>query len=314
MNQNQSNAYYEVKAVAKISGLSPHTIRTWERRNFIRTANRSATGRRQYSKEQVDRLVLLKKLTQLGDSISALAQLTQEELSARLAEFHHVKSVTSTNRALIIKVFTKQAYERLTHLPEQFSLIPPSEEGIPDADSRNPDLLLVEAEESAEALQIQVNIATAEHPEVPIVLIYTFLPSERLRSLGRQGYFLIKQPIPPELLEQYLATAAGRCQNQESSQEMDAIKGDPPERILTDNQLAAIASSDPGIACECPHHMSALVLSLNAFENYCKRCEVDSPKDAILHAHLAKEVGHSRHRVEKALSYLCESDQTIILE
>ena len=81
------------------------------------------------------------------------------------------------------------------------------------------------------------------------------------------------------------------------------------DRILSDRQLLAISSSTPKLKCECPQHMSALVSSLTGFEDYCARCEVESPEDTILHAHLGKEVAKARHIVEKALVYLCETDQ-----
>ena len=309
MSQNPDTTYYEVGAVAKISGLSPHTIRTWERRNFIRAANRSATGRRQYNREQVDRLVLFKKLTHLGDSISALAHLELDELRTRLAEFHHAKPTIQSDRALIVKVFTERTHERLANLPDQFSLIPPHFNGMPEKESRKPDLLVLEAEGTEQAQLIQLNRATAEFPGVPLVILYDFLQSDRLRALGKQGYFLIKKPVPPELLEQYLITAAGHSPSTTAKDQAGIQQSEGKARLLTDSQLAAIAATNPRVKCECPHHMSALVSSLTAFEDYCARCEVESPEDTILHAHLGREVSQARHIIEKALIYLCETDQ-----
>lgn len=313
VSQHSNKTYYEVGAVAKISGLSPHTIRTWERRNFIHAANRSATGRRQYNKEQVDRFVLFKQLTHLGDSISALAGLSLEELQTRLAEFHRVKPTAKANRSIIVKVFTEIAGERLAGLSDRFSLIPAHTNGFYEEETRKPDLLILEVGGTDQAFQIQLNRATAEFPGIPLVLIYDFLQSERLKSFGRQGYFLIKRPIPQELLEQYLMTAAGHRQKLDI-ESGDESTNEAKPRILTDRQLAAISASTPKVKCECPHHMASLVSSLTAFEDYCARCEIESPEDTILHAHLGKEAAKARHLVEKALIYLCETDQIDISE
>ncbi|MCB1121978.1 MAG: MerR family transcriptional regulator [Verrucomicrobiae bacterium] len=306
LSQNTSEAYYEVGAVAKISGLSPHTIRTWERRDFIKAANRSTTGRRQYSKDQVNRLILFRQLTQLGDSISALANLSMDDLNARLADFHRVKQTRVTNRTLIIKVYTDQAFDRLSGLSDDFSLIHPARE----EDTRNPDLIVLEIDGTEHQFQIALNRACAEFPGVPIVLMYDFLQRDRLRNYGKQGYFLIKKPIPQELLEQYLSTAAGHRQKPGISKTAEeATEAEIKPRMLNDRQLQVIASSTPRIKCECPQHMASLVSSLTGFEDYSARCETESPEDTILHAHLGREVAKARHIVEKALVYLCETDQ-----
>ena len=75
MNIQTDNPYFEIGAVSKITGLSPNTLRTWERRKFIEAGFRSPTGRRRYSQEQVEQLALMKRLTNMGDSISSIAKL-----------------------------------------------------------------------------------------------------------------------------------------------------------------------------------------------------------------------------------------------
>ena len=304
MSQETQESYYEVGAVAKISGLSPHTIRTWERREFIKAASRSATGRRQYTKEQVNRLSLFRQLTHLGDSISALSKLSMDELNSRLAEFHHVKQRVTNNRTWLVKVYTESAANQLASLSDDFTVISPNQL----EDSREPDLIVLEIEGTEQEFQIQINRAGAEFPRVPMVLMYDFLQRDRMRNYGKQGFFLIKRPIPPELLEQYLVTAAGHNQKVSASPDAEETQVST-DRVLSDRQLLAISSSTPKVKCECPQHMSALVSSLTGFEDYCARCEVESPEDTILHAHLGKEVAKARHLVEKALVYLCETDQ-----
>ncbi len=71
-----------VKAVSRLSGLSPYILRAWERRYGVVEPGRSPTGRRVYSMAEVEKLSLLRKLTQLGHSIGNLAQLDINELNS----------------------------------------------------------------------------------------------------------------------------------------------------------------------------------------------------------------------------------------
>ena len=73
--------YYEISAVARMSGLSPHVLRVWERRYSVVEPRRSDNQRRQYSQTDVDRLVLLKRLVDHGHAIGIVASLTMDQLS-----------------------------------------------------------------------------------------------------------------------------------------------------------------------------------------------------------------------------------------
>lgn len=73
---------YTIQMAAKASGLSAHTIRAWEKRYSAITPQRSESGRRLYSQEDVKRLILLVQLTNIGSAISQVANLPDEELSS----------------------------------------------------------------------------------------------------------------------------------------------------------------------------------------------------------------------------------------
>ena len=64
---------YAIGAVARITGLTDHTIRVWERRYKAVVARRSETGRRIYTAANVEKLGLLKQLTDKGIAISKIA-------------------------------------------------------------------------------------------------------------------------------------------------------------------------------------------------------------------------------------------------
>lgn len=53
---------FAIGELAAMVGLSPHTIRAWERRYGVLTPERSASGRRQYNVEDVDFILRVKQL------------------------------------------------------------------------------------------------------------------------------------------------------------------------------------------------------------------------------------------------------------
>lgn len=75
---------YTIQMVAKISGVGVHTIRAWEKRYKAIVPNRDTTGHRVYSREDVEKLILLSELCLLGYSISKIANQSSEELKEHL--------------------------------------------------------------------------------------------------------------------------------------------------------------------------------------------------------------------------------------
>lgn len=69
-----------IQLASKLSGLSQHVIRIWERRYSALSPSRTGTNRRMYCEEAVKRLKLLKVLTENGHRIGGVARLTTAEL------------------------------------------------------------------------------------------------------------------------------------------------------------------------------------------------------------------------------------------
>ena len=91
---------HTIKVAAKRSGLSTHLIRMWERRYQAVKPERSDTGRRLYSDEEIDRLRKLKQATEAGESIGQIADLSNSEL-AELLENQEVDD-SNGNRDLAV--------------------------------------------------------------------------------------------------------------------------------------------------------------------------------------------------------------------
>ena len=72
---------YPIQVVARLTGLSPHVIRVWEKRYGVVVPHRTATRRRLYTEKDIDRLKCLAKATEAGHSIGLIAKLKDTELS-----------------------------------------------------------------------------------------------------------------------------------------------------------------------------------------------------------------------------------------
>jgi DNA-binding transcriptional MerR regulator len=76
---------YSVGLVARLTGLSPHVLRAWERRYGAVTPVRTAGGTRRYRESDLSRLRLLQAAVAAGHPIGDIARLDEAALRARAA-------------------------------------------------------------------------------------------------------------------------------------------------------------------------------------------------------------------------------------
>ena len=81
-----TDAFHPIRLVARLTGLSPAVIRVWEQRHRAVEPPRTATNRRLYSTENIERLNLLREVTQAGHSIGRVAQLPVAKLRQLAAQ------------------------------------------------------------------------------------------------------------------------------------------------------------------------------------------------------------------------------------
>ena len=80
------DAIYSIQMAAQRTGLTPVLIRAWEQRYAAVEPNRSASKRRLYTEAEIERLGLLKKVTDAGYSIGRVARLPEERLKELIAK------------------------------------------------------------------------------------------------------------------------------------------------------------------------------------------------------------------------------------
>lgn len=81
---SEAGPLHPIRAAARRCGLSEPVIRIWEHRYAAIVPIRGPSGRRLYSEDQIQRLILLRRAIERGDTISRLATLTDRELEERV--------------------------------------------------------------------------------------------------------------------------------------------------------------------------------------------------------------------------------------
>jgi DNA-binding transcriptional MerR regulator len=296
---------YRSGAAARLAGLSAETLRVWERRYGLSDAERSSSGQRLYSPEQVRRLGLLKQLVDQGHAIGVLARLPIEQLQELTGARTGAWPAAGPIRAAVIgaglarriaaggrdglDIVVQCSCSRL----DQAASMPR------DADV---DLLLIELSELDEGAVPMIAAAREAYATAAVVVLYRFCASATIRSLRAQDCLVARVPAEPgELLL--------LCRS--------ALKGErlaPPERPevpelrFDESALSTIAAAGNRLACECPRHLADLLLMVGSFERYSAQCASRNLQDARLHQELQHAAGRARAILETAMERLAQAE------
>lgn len=104
---------YRVGMVSKMTGLSTHTLRMWEKRYAAVLPTRTEAGGRLYSDADVERLRLLRTLVDSGHSIGGIAKLPDVDLRHMAAAFPPPSTEPTSRHLPEIRDRVMKAIERL---------------------------------------------------------------------------------------------------------------------------------------------------------------------------------------------------------
>ncbi len=76
---------FRIGAVSRLTKVPVDTLRVWERRYAVVAPNRDLSPARLYDQDDVERLVRIKRLVDVGHAIGSVANLSRAELEAMLA-------------------------------------------------------------------------------------------------------------------------------------------------------------------------------------------------------------------------------------
>lgn len=305
--------HYRIGAVSRLTGIPTDTLRIWERRYTVVSPQRSPKGGRRYSRKDVQRLSMIKRLVDAGHAIGSIAALQSDQLEQRLGAIGKlVAGPDETHSALHpcrIAVLGEALPARLLHDQEALKDVK-----LLAATSDESSLLQATADQRADLLVLEYPSLTRqvvdsvlgllEATDTPRALvIYAFAREQTLDSLPRQ-VAAVRAPVRPADLLPWCRPA----RLPESTSPDGSALTPAPARRFTAAQLAQVATLSTTVKCECPHHLADLVFALRSFEAYSAECEHQSTSDALLHARLHTATGHARALLETALDELLAAE------
>jgi len=303
---------YNIGAVARLTQIHPETIRVWERRYLLVVPNRTESGRRMYSNEDIERLLLVKQLTDAGHTISSLANLTNDELKERIAANSSKGSGPETQSKSIFRVMfqdetLKIRFGREILMYADMQVVDQLPENAGENSKVSTDVLVVDVATINKNTYARLREQAQQARCDSIIAIYSFGPKLIIKDLERSGITCLKTSVSAAKLRD-------ACQAFYYSQPVLQKQSDTGVRpqLYTTEQLAKIASMTGSIACECPNHLAELIINLCAFEQYSSECENANPRDAMLHLQLNHSAGRARMTLEESLSRLIEIEGIIV--
>lgn len=81
--------YFNIQVASQLSGVASATIRAWEKRYNAVVPERADNKHRLYSEKDIEKLALLFKLTEIGQSIGKIAHLNLDELKKIFTNLMH---------------------------------------------------------------------------------------------------------------------------------------------------------------------------------------------------------------------------------
>ena len=313
---------FGIGAVAKLTGLSDHTIRVWERRYAAVVAERAANGRREYTVEHVEKLGLLKRLTDAGIAISRIAGDDIDELRERAASMSvlaHGAAIESIGTAVLGQYLSSRllAYGRDLAPLDLVVVDSDRDRFTADLEHHTPDVVVVEKPVLDGDAVDQLSELMQRCGARGGVLVFSFGATADIDRARQAGVVVLRAPADAEQLRAAVmqSVAAGSVANAAPAprRELESaaewrFSGPIAPRRFTDQQLARLANASTTIDCECPHHLAQLVRDLSAFEIYSAQCANRDDDDAALHRYLHQTSAEARSLIEVALERVARAE------
>lgn len=311
-------------AVARMLRMPVATLRVWERRYSVAAPVVSPSGQRLYTADDVRRLAVLKRLTDLGHAIGSLARLNMQQLQQVASTHASVlasrsapdRAPESAARAPAVRVavigaalggrLKRPALLRLLSRPLQ--MVGPFADVAQAAaalQGKTVDALLVHEPRLHEGWLADLQNEAPAFADLPTAVLYRYAAEPTCAALAAAGTALLREPQNDTVLAQWLqgvleVVPPPAAEAVEPAQSGAAV----PPRRWDDAALADFAGLSSTIACECPRHVAELLMQLSHFEAYSAECINRNPADAEIHAYLQQLAATSRARFEEALEHV----------
>lgn len=295
-------AIYRSGMAARLAGIPSATLRVWERRYQLAGTQSEVAGHRRYTRADVSRLALIKKLVDANHPIGSVARLPLETLR----EMAEGSARIDANRVAVALVG-----EALAGLGEDLE----RRRGALHVAARCADEAdAVQALQGVEAEVLVLSLPTLDEGSAGrvealrdvvgargAIVVYRFGAQPHIEALRDRGHVAARAPLDAEQLESLAESLAQR-----GGTPWPAAKLHPHR--FEEAELARLATASTTVACECPRHLVELVRGLAAFERYSASCAHRNARDAHLHREMQRFTSTARAMMEEALARMASED------
>lgn len=308
--EEKLDSLYKIGAVSKITNIPVDTLRIWERRYSAVVPTRSKNADRLYKASDINRLTLIKMLVDKSHSIGTVAHLSNDELSKRLNEYeskaftsnkntHNPINVVAIGEVLSIQIQHTQSDNNNSLFNHIYNS---DNDFIENHNDDAIDVLVIEYpavhEDHIDNIDKLFERSGAKH----LILIYGFTNSAARKKLDKKPYIYIQAPISIDNLQREIIGLSKDININHGINHGIQLEQSPPARQYSNKQLIQLTTASRVIKCECPQHLSTIVIKLVQFEQYINECIEKYDVDKELHAELGNMAGHSRAVLEQAIT------------
>lgn len=329
---------FRSSAVARLAGMPVSTLRIWEQRYRAVAPTTAPTGHRQYSAQDVDRVVLLRQLTGLGHAIGALAALSMEQLrelsrthaaapSAGEVPLPAALRIVVVGQALARRLERPTVLQRWRQAPvvvAVFDSLAQAAHATGQPDGPSVDLLLWHAPSLQADALAELQAAQHRWGARHLAVAYRFAGAAARDALVSGGASVVREPSDDAALVAWLGSLVSsgvgatpddpaRSARPSDPWSLQALElglggGAVPARRFDDATLAEFAGLSSDVACECPSHVADLLMQIASFERYSAHCASRNPEDLELHTSLQRVAGAARILFETALQRVAAAE------
>ena len=300
---------YTIGAIAKLTGLSVHNLRTWEKRYQAVVPERTPNGRRVYTEPCLARLKLLKSCVDLGATISTLAHLSDAQLKSTLAQMQtaddSLQPISISNACLVGTGMVNWLFSVVERLIPgvQIDVYPSLAALERDENAMGWDLMVID-QASISAMECKIMVRSIKQLNVPnTILLYRYARHQDIAYFKSLGVNVFKAPIDESELETALRA---QVLNQRPSTPRGVSRNNL--RKFSDVELQRAAAMSTSIECECPQHLAEIIRGLVAFEVYSSQCVSKDKAGEDLHRHIHLQTGEARAVMEELLKLVLDQE------
>jgi DNA-binding transcriptional MerR regulator len=312
-------ARLKIGAVAKMAGVSVHTLRKWEERYNAVEPARTEGGGRVYSNEDVERLILIKQLAGAGLGLRQIAHLPLAELTAlhdKVSQPSDAQAVPLGRpaNALAVGPTVGALLNRVGTIASRLRVVAsfPDERAVTVDDLPDADVLIIECPSLQHDNVRHVHELVERTGIGAGVVIYGFASRGTLLAMQSPEIVALRAPADAATIEQAVRRLVTPLPLSLDEQRRPAhsfgVDADVPPPRISREVISRMAASTPRAQCECPHHLADILLGLRAFEAYSADCESRTPQDAALHHYLWRTSAQARALFEDAIERIAEAE------